>query len=60
MIHVKIKNLRNKYNLQWLRTLMSYHIFPNRRERLQGDLVGKINKGIGSLDFYNLTGNCNA
>lgn len=60
MIHVKIKNLRNKYNLQWLQPSMSYHKFPNLREQPQGDLGEKVNEGISSLDFDNLPCNCNA
>ena len=39
---------------------MSYHKFPNLREILQGDLNGKILKGIGSRDFEPLPCNCSA
>ena len=59
-IHAKIKTLRNKYNLKWLRTSMSYHKFSNLREQLQADLGAKLMKGIGSLDFDTLQCNCNA
>ena len=38
---------------------MSYHKFPNLRERLQADLGGKLNKNVGSLDFDTLPCNCN-
>ena len=58
-IHAKIKNLRDKYNLLWLRTFMSYHKFPNLREQFQADLGGKLNKNVGSLDFDTLPCNCN-
>ena len=58
-IHAKIKILRDRYNLLWLRTSMSYHKFPNLREQLQADLGGKLNKNVGSLDFDTLPCNCN-
>ena len=38
---------------------MSYHPFPNLGEILQGDLVDKIRKGIGSEYFLNRKCNCN-
>ena len=38
---------------------MSYHQFPNLGEILQGDLVGKIRKVIGSKGFLNRECNCN-
>ena len=34
--------------LKWLRVRMSYHRFPDLGEILQGDIVGKIRKGIWS------------
>ena len=58
-IHVKVKNLKEKYKLPWLRTSMSYHNFPNIREQFQADLGRKLNKGVGSLDFDTLSCNCN-
>ena len=58
-IHAKIKKLRDKYNLKWLRTSMSYHKFSNLREQFQGVLGAKLLKGIGSLDFDTLPCNCN-
>ena len=39
---------------------MSYHRFPNLGEILQGDLVGKLRKGIGSKDFLNCECNCSS
>ena len=38
---------------------MSYHKFSNLREIFQGDLSGKLLKGIGSKDFEDLECNCN-
>ena len=32
---------------------MSYHKFPNLGEILQGDMVGKLRKGVGSRYFFN-------
>ena len=57
-IHITLKNLKNKYNLKWLRTSMSYHKFSNMGEILQGDLTSKLMKGIGSKDFDSLDCNC--
>ena len=37
---------------------MSYHIFPNLGEILQGDLVGKLREGIVLKDFLNRECNC--
>ena len=37
---------------------MSYHRFPNLGEILQGDMVVKLRKGIGSEDLLNLERNC--
>ena len=37
---------------------MSYHKFSNLREMFSGDLVSKLMKGIGSLDFNTLPCNC--
>ena len=48
-----LKQLRNKHNLKWLRLSMSYHRFPNLREKLQGDLTVKLNKYLSSEDFTN-------
>ena len=41
-IHSVIKKLRKYHDLKWLRVRMSYNIFPNIGEILQGDLVGKL------------------
>ena len=57
-IHKTLKMLIQKYNLKWLRQSMSYHKFSNLREILQGDLSGKLMKGVGSRDFDALPCNC--
>ena len=57
-IHKIIKKLRNKHDLKWLRVSMSYHRFTNLREILQGDLSGKITRGVESLDLKNRKCNC--
>ena len=38
---------------------MSYHKFPNLREKFQGDLSSKLIENIGLLDFDTLSCNCN-
>ena len=59
-IHVPINRLQKKYNLQWLRTLMSYHRFTNLTEVFSGDLNSKLNKNIRSKDFEAIPCNCNS
>ena len=39
---------------------MSYHRFPNLGEVLQGDMIGKLRKGIGSKDFLDRECNCSS
>ena len=39
---------------------MAYHRLPNIGETLQGDIVGKLRKGIGSKVFPNREFNCNS
>ena len=46
--HLKI---RGSKGIKWLRTRMSYHIFPNLGELLQGDLVSKIRRNLASKYF---------
>ena len=58
--HETITNLRNKFNLKWLRLLMSYHKFPNLGQMFQSDLTTKLTEGLESLDFMDLPCNCNA
>ena len=55
---VKLKELRNKHELKWLRLSMSYHRFPNLRETIQGDLTVKLNDNIISSDFRDRPCNC--
>ena len=57
-IHVILKKLRDKYNLKWLRILMSYHKFTNLGEIFQGDSNNKLMDGITSKDFMDLNCNC--
>ena len=39
---------------------MSYRIFPNLGELIQGDFVSNISKGLASKDFSNRECNCNS
>jgi len=57
-IHVKLKELRTKYGLGWLRLKMAYHRFPNVHELFQADLSAKVMAGIESRDFLQ-TEECN-
>ena len=59
-VHITIKNLRDKYNLKWLRVSMSYHKFPNLSEILGGDLQGKLMEEVESIDFMDRPCNCNS
>jgi hypothetical protein len=58
-IHARIKELRNKHGLTWLRVTMSYHKFANLRGIFQSDLNKKLMEGIISRDFRDLECNCN-
>ena len=57
-IHIIIKKLRDKHNLKWLRTSMSYHKFANLSEMFASDVNKKLMEGIGSKDFDTLKCNC--
>ena len=58
-VHKTISDIKRKFeSLNWLCVSMSYHRFPNLRELFQGDLNGKINKDLVSLDYRNLPCNC--
>ena len=57
-IHRVINRLRKSFNLSWLRLLMSYHIFNNLSELLNGDLAAKIERGIISKYLIDRTCNC--
>ena len=50
-IHRVINGLKNTFNLSWLRVRMSYHIFNNLAELLNGDLAAKIGRGIFSKNL---------
>ena len=39
---------------------MSYHRFPNIGEVLQGDMIGKLRKGIGMKYFLDRECNCSS
>jgi len=58
-IHVRLKELRNKYGLNWLRFTMCYTKFLNLHEIFQGDLGQKLMKDVVSRDFMDLPCNCN-
>ena len=53
-----IKSLKNSFNLTWLRVQISYHIFNNLAELLNGDLTTKIGRGIFSKDLMDRKCNC--
>ena len=57
-IHSMIKEIKQEFNLSWLRFSMAYHRFTNVREIFQGDMSGKIIKGVESKQFKNLSCNC--
>ena len=44
---------------EWLCTRMSYHIFPNLGELIQGDLVNNIRWNLASTNFLDRECNCN-
>ena len=48
--HMMINKLNKYFNLSWLRVRMSYHIFNNLTELINGDLAAKIGQGIFSKD----------
>ena len=59
-IHSVIKILQKAHGLKWLRVRMSYHRFPNLGEVLQGDMIGKLRKGIGSKYLLDRECNCSS
>ena len=50
-IHRVISRLKKSFNLTWLRVIISYHIYNNLAELLNGDLAAKIGWGIFSKDL---------
>jgi hypothetical protein len=57
-IHQTIRDVKKKFNLEWLRVSMSYHRFTNLREIFQGDLSKKLTLNVVSQDFETLKCNC--
>ena len=57
---VLIRRLIKKYNLTWLRHETVHHRFQNLTETFQGDLAGKLMKGIVDQEGEPLPCNCNA
>ena len=45
-LHARVKRLRDKYKLSWLRISMSYSRFTNLGQKWNSDLTGKIMDGI--------------
>ena len=41
-----VERLQKSHGLKWLRLRIYYHRFPNIGLTLQGDIVGKLRKGI--------------
>jgi hypothetical protein len=59
-LHKELKRLRDKHNLKWLWTAMSYHKFSNLGEKFNSDLSGKITKGVYDLEWSDRACNCNS
>ena len=59
-LHAKLKELRVKYRLKWLRLRMAYHCFPNLQSIFSADLGRKVMKGIESRDCKDKDCNCRA
>ena len=57
-IHSIIKKLRESNSINWLRTRMYYHRFPNLGELIQWDLVSKPRKGLAPKYFVSRERNC--
>ena len=53
-----IDRLRKSFNLTWLTVQMSYHIFNNLAELLNGDLAAKIGQGIFPKHLMDRECNC--
>ena len=58
-ISKRIKRLRNKYGLTWLRTSMSFHKFPSLGQKFNSDLNNKVMDGIIDGDLPDRKCNCN-
>ena len=57
-IHRKIKELKTKYGLNWLRHSMSYHKFLNVSQLLRGDLTNKLMSGTEDSHLVDRESNC--
>ena len=58
-IHKRLKKLRDKYKLSWLRISMSYSRFSNLGQKMNSDLTGKIMEGIVDENLIDRACNCN-
>ena len=58
-IHKKIKELKEKWGLSWLRFSMSHHRFPNIGQMFRGDLLRKVMAGIDDVAKRDRPCNCN-
>ena len=56
-IHRVINRQKKSFNLSWLRVIMSYHIFNNLEELLNGYIVAKTRRLI--LSKYLMDVECN-
>jgi hypothetical protein len=59
-IHQRLKELRVKHGLTWLRNSMSYHKFSNLGQQLHNDLSRKLMKGTYDMDEGDKPCNCYA
>ena len=50
-MHRVINSLERSFNFSWIQLCISYHIFNNLNEQLNGDLAGKIGRGIHSHEL---------
>ena len=57
-IHMVINKLKKSFNLSWLRVQMSYHMYINLAELLNGDLAAKTRREIFSKDLMDRECNC--
>ena len=55
MISARIKRIKEKYGLTWLRNSMSYHKFSNLGEKFNGELTSKMMRGEFDFNMRNVT-----
>ena len=53
-----IRDLRKEFGLSWLRIQFCYKRFTNLREKFQGDLTVKIQRGLNNADYADNGCNC--